>query len=766
MSSSGVSRGIALLILSSLGSTAAVPRRSLRVSEQQPVALIASANSRHHERDNATYLPKNYTEAMAKHQEELHKQVFNTSVEATPLFKAGKERREKWNEEQRILHELMEKRLKNITTCLAIETKNETDRFKVCNDTRTKNNEGAAKDPPVEPVPEPEQCTPYHNVYEFCDQPPVPVNISQGNFGNELMEVARLHEELEAALAGWIERAHNEEIQVLDEVRRYYSQKSRLNAMKDVKSAKDHALKAVESQKAVIQKLINAREAAFAEDKKWFGAISKKAVENVKKVCEGNTTETCAEPKLRIALEAEEDTIETSNWALFRHDKEKEEKFVENVENSPWALPALRDFLAYLPNETADINSASWPHEDSWFKGPKLPNMRRLNNPGWHWDERRANDMAVMDGLETVLQTGERYFDYQFANLLLHLGTRKAQITELRIQPALREVGLLPVKDPDMSGTELIQKEIDLLYKLAVTERKYHWEEQSRIWSLKPFLDAAIRDMDRPQAVYKWCQITSLRWYKCRQSARQLLDYLQDTSASLNEAAKPLRDIRNEISYKYDPLYKDKDWVATPVDEMNRRLKSLYDMWQDLGQAEAMAQGDGNTDQMEAMKTQMNAALNKAHTFMEPLFSTAAQWSRKFQLRTVQRIIELMDKKQEIIENFFYAGDTDMASRNRDAFKRMTAPDLWLMNITGLGAGRPIILNAEGARVVGAGSEDSGRFLSVPPINPALTSTSLFAKATDEQLKADSSLKEFKQGGLQTVLKLLHQTAITDTSHQ
>jgi len=630
-----------------------------------PTTLLVATRSQ----ASKKYMPANYTEANDVTSKKLHGQVFNTSKMMEGPMETGAARREVWSGEQKILKEKQDARLKNISDCINAEEKLAIDNFKICNDTRTKNaaageGEDAKECAAVENPP---------NIYELCDQPPIPINITTGDFGNELMELVQMHTELETGIAGWQERALHEEMDILSEVRRFYSARSVLSTLKDREEAKKHSLKEAERMQKYIAGLIKAREATWVQEKNWFWSWTDQANVTAHTLCDANISHKCEEHKVRLVKEGEQDTVKAGLWALYRRDN-------ESADNSPWALPYMRDFAAYLPNETADIANATFPHKDSWWTGTKMTGFMA----GFAWDERRANDLAVMDGLETIIQTGERYFDYHYANLLMHIGVRKGQITEMRIQPALREVGMIPT-EPDLGWLENLQAKIELLHKVSRQERRYHWEEQSRLWSLVPFLDAAIRDLDRPAEVHEWCQKTSLRWYKCRQSLRQFLDYLQEMLQFLNSAAKPLRATANSLT-KAHPLFASKEQFIEPVGEANTRLDVLYETWKAVNKAQEVARGDGNKEQLEEYKTKVMDELKKAHAHYQGMVGKAATWSREYQIRTTRRIIDLMDEKNDNIEYMFYGGGSEMANDNRAAYSRMASPTLMLLNVTGLDA--------------------------------------------------------------------------------
>lgn len=717
---------------------------AVRLRRQRPSAVAASTRvtqsvgGRLRATVLASYVPANYSKAKDIADEYLHQQVFNTSKEIKGSLETGKARREVWNEEQRILHAKQEKRLKNISDCINAEEKKELKRKEVCQKTRDANEKEGS-----EQVEEPAECEPGPNIFELCDQPRIPVNLTQGDFGNEIMEVVHMHTELEAGLAQWVDRSHAEEISILNEVRNYYTRGRILDGFKDLESAKKYGLKEVKRMEGVFQDLLEARERTWVVDKTWYWAWGDQAQKTALELCAGNITSLCRSKKVRIVKEAEEDTVKTADSAIYRHDN-------KSADNSPWSEPYIREFLEYLPNETMDIATSAWPYNRSWWKGSTLPT--------WSWDERRANDLAVMDGLETILQTGERYFDYMRTNLLGHLGTRKSQLTELRIQAALREVGLIPT-DPDLSGIELRQKEIELMHRMSQVERTYHFEEQSRLWGLVPFLDSAIRDINGPDEAYVWCQKTSLRWYKCRQTLRQLLDYLQDTVQFLNVAAKPLRDIRNEISYRYDPLYHMKEWVAEPVDETNARLERMYHTWDALNKAESLARGDGDSAALAKMRSAVRSELQKAHQYFEQLVGKAPQWSREYQIRQTERIVDLMDKKNDHVEYLFYGGGSEMANRNRNTYKRMSSPNLWLLNVTGLGVVRPPYMGFLRSPLDIRASEerDAARYLAVPEGSPApVVPPAMAGHATAR----DADLSRWRHGGLSSIMELLREPSL------
>merc|ERR1719159_2417936 len=102
--------------------------------------------------------------------------------------------------------------------------------------------------------------------------------------------------------------------------------------------------------------------------------------------------------------------------------------------------------------------------------------------------------------------------------------------------------------DPDFWPMREVQKEIMMLHKMMKAERQYLWEEQSRAFTMVPMIRAAIRDIDRPMDVLKECQKTSLKWWKCRKTARQLHDYMADTVIFLEEQKLHLLAVRNMIN--------------------------------------------------------------------------------------------------------------------------------------------------------------------------------------------------------------------------
>lgn len=672
----------------------------------------------------AKYLPAdgNYSKALSKVSKGLHDQVFNTSKEIDRTLTVGKEQRKVWNEKQKVLKAMQDARLKKITECINKEEKVQVDRKKICDKVREANLK--AEEEGGELADEPKECEPGPNIIEMCDQPVIVPNVSQGDYGNELMELVHMHSEMLTGMKQWEARANAEEMEILYELKDYYAAQRVLDGIDEVKAAKEHSLKEVVRMEKVMQSFIQRRTATWVADKQWYWNWGDKANKTSLELCGGNITSLCYKREAGVVKEAEEDTVKAAAYVLYRHDN-------KSADNSPWALPFARKFLAYLPNETKDINSSGWPYEHSWWQGSDLD---AAHGQGWTWDERRANDLVVIDGLETILQTGERYFDYMYYNLLSHLGTRKAQLTELRLQPALLEVGLIP-SEPDLSGIELRQKEIEVLHKVSKLARAYHNEEQSRIWSVIAFIDSAARDIDRPDKTLQWCQKTSLRWYKCRQTQRQLMDYMQDSVQFLNTAVKPMRDLRDSIK-PGDDLISIKPWVSEPVDEANRRLDGFYRTWTAMTQVEALARGDGNAPQLAILKSKIKTELHAARMFFEPLVSTSAQWSREFQVRQANRIMELMDKKNDHVEFLFYGGGSHMANENRAAYKRMSTPDLWLMNVTGLGiVDNPAEVNADASMA---------HFLRIPEGLPApvLKKTGVTARQV---------------GNVSTVLQLLRQ---------
>merc|ERR1712072_1250090 len=102
-------------------------------------------------------------------------------------------------------------------------------------------------------------------------------------------------------------------------------------------------------------------------------------------------------------------------------------------------------------------------------------------------------------------------------------------------------------QEPDLEAIEELQKEARLLHQSRLVERMYHWEEQSRAFSLVPMLRAAMRDIDRPLSVLKKCQRTSLKWWKCRKTARQLHDYLHDMVYFLDEQMNGFREVSHQV---------------------------------------------------------------------------------------------------------------------------------------------------------------------------------------------------------------------------
>lgn len=366
-------------------------------------------------------------------------------------------------------------------------------------------------------------------------------------------------------------------------------------------------------------------------------------------------------------------------------------------------MPILRLSLLLIPLENADVEPGRIARDGySWWHGANLPS--------WNYDERRENDLEFTHRLESLMAAAEKYMDFRLSNLLVHIGNQKAKVCEMEIQPAMLIAGMIP-EDPDLASLNLVQRETQLLHKSMAVERKYHWEEQSRAFTLVPLIRAALRDIDRPLPVLQACQRTSLKWWKCRKSARELHDYLHDMVIFLNYYMAEFRSTRNLINrhtHEVKELDDKRKYIVhdltdnknqqfvtgkTPdehqrgthyVQEMDeimqfswgRRLAKYYNFMIKLRLAERLARGDGNTAELKVMSAKMKDVLTKMLADVEPLLHDIPQSSRDFQMTRIEHILQLYDLTCDRVKFQFYGGGSNVALQNRHGYFVMAAPDM------------------------------------------------------------------------------------------
>jgi len=371
----------------------------------------------------------------------------------------------------------------------------------------------------------------------LCRQPPIPKLWINVTFEEELKEMRQLVQTLELDLWEVKWRYHTEEKQTHEMREKYEAFQQKFDQSPDLATAKKDNFAELERRRAEAKEMIKKRMSSFKLENDWLSMRTDALEESIPKHC--NETD-CSELPWRrtrrdkLMREAEQDELVYIDRTLKRTDSEDEM-------NEPWSIRLLHEQLDAIADEEEDVKSDEF--KDSFWKGHSMP--------GWSWDERNDNFLAAADTMENVLEASQRYFNYRHATVLTHLNQRKAQLCELQLQPAMLVAGMV-VDVPDLTLVDLIQTEGKLLHEAMMVERVYHWEEQSRVWSMMPLLHAAVRDLKRPDHVLEECHMTSLSWYKCRKSSFNLLDYIEDMQTHLEQDATPWRNLKVALQAKKD----------------------------------------------------------------------------------------------------------------------------------------------------------------------------------------------------------------------
>jgi hypothetical protein len=495
------------------------------------------------------------------------------------------------------------------------------------------------------------------------------INVS---FDKELKEMRKLVQALEMDL--WeVKWRHNVEAdQVQDSRSKFEAFQQKLDQAPDFATAKKENLDELARRRAEAEDLIKKRTSSFELDKLWMSVKAWVLEDKIPKHC--NETGCTKLPWSRtrkdiLVREAEQDELVYLDRAFKRTDS-------EDQMNEPWSIRLLREQLDAIADEEQDVQSDEF--KDSFWKGNQMP--------GWSWDERNDNYLAAADTMENVLEASERYFKYLHGTVLTHLNQRKAQLCELQLQPAMLIAGML-VDVPDMTYVDLIQSEAKLLHEAMMVERSYHWEEQSRVWSMMPLLHAAVRDLKRPDEVLQECHMTSLSWYKCRKSSLHLLDYIEDMIMHLEQDAtqyrklsvsiEPTKDMSPRLEAELEYFKPMVAPILKHVKSFDTRLELYREHGTQLMQAETLARGDGNNTALALLKEKTSALLEKFVADMQPLLQEIPEASATFQESMGTHLLDLMDRKCKYVQEFFYKGDGINATQNREAYAILSGEEIW-----------------------------------------------------------------------------------------
>eukprot|EP00746_Dinoflagellata_sp_MGD_P167832 gnl/MRDRNA2_/MRDRNA2_98769_c0_seq1.p1 gnl/MRDRNA2_/MRDRNA2_98769_c0~~gnl/MRDRNA2_/MRDRNA2_98769_c0_seq1.p1 ORF type:complete len:1929 (+),score=439.09 gnl/MRDRNA2_/MRDRNA2_98769_c0_seq1:73-5859(+) len=505
----------------------------------------------------------------------------------------------------------------------------------------------------------------------ICHQPRVPTKWINVSFDTELKEMRKLVQSLEDDLWEVKWRHEVEAEQVQDARAKFEAFQQKLDQAPDFATAKKENLDELARRRTEAQDMIKKRTVSFELEKAWITFRTDVLKKSIPKHC--NETSCTDLPWSRtqkdiLVREAEQDELVYMDRALKRTDS-------EDQMNEPWSIRLLHEQLDAIADEEQDLQSDEF--KDSFWKGNQMP--------GWSWDERNDNYMAAADTMENVLEASERYFKYLHATVLTHLNQRKAQLCELQLQPAMLIAGMI-IDVPDMTYVDLIQSEAKLLHEAMMVERSYHWEEQSRVWSMMPLLHAALRDLKRPDEVLKECHMTSLSWYKCRKSSLHLLDYIDDMATHLDQDATEYRKLSVSIEPKKDMperLQEELDHYKPMVAQIEKHIKSSFtrlELYRKRGtqlmEAEALARGDGNGTALGLLKERMSVLLEEFIADMQPLLQEIPQASFKFQESMGMHLLDLMDRKCKYVKEFFYKGNGINATQNREAYAVLSGEEV------------------------------------------------------------------------------------------